>query len=530
MILSRLRPVALGLMVALPVHSASAQGTEPASSEIGFFDIFNFETIATSMMHTVMSTMRLFADIRYEQISFDPLAMRLTLLDLDVRPHLPGYAPDACTVTAARLSMAGQPLDRPDASRLRLAFDDVDVGMNCLPPEVRGMAFGIGLQEIKLPRLDLGIYYDYASGGAIMELSTDIQNVAALELFVDADYVSFRMDPDTEEPRLAVDLNAAHLTVDDRGAWALAGRILPPDVTNAEALQQIVAGAVAGVMSEANGLNTPQLSETQQRFTAEAGAVASGVASGNTRVVVATGIEGGALRIDEDTSRDFQALFDALNPTVSHHAPQLNAVVPVAELQAALNSEVLPENALELGRAMLTGVGTPRNVNRALNMLARASRGNDAEAAYLVADALAERDPETAYGHALRAAANNIPGALAVLDKAERGTSYEVMIELQNEATPGGPEPDLYNSALAMRQAARAYMNGTGRYRSYRAAYYWASMAAAAGDASGVAMRDEIEELMRVRGNANAWAEEIESLENGVLRDWIAQDIPARLQ
>ena len=116
-----------------------------------------------------------------------------------------------------------------------------------------------------------------------------------------------------------------------------------------------------------------------------------------------------------------------------------------------------------------------------------------------------------------------------MLDLAERGTSYDRMIEQQNEAG-GGPDPAVYGSVLAMRQAARGFLNGTGRYRSYRAAYYWASMAAAAGDASGAAIRDEIEELMRLRGDEAAWSKEITSLENGVLRDWINNDVPAGLK
>ena len=83
-------------------------------------------------------------------------------------------------------------------------------------------------------------------------------------------------------------------------------------------------------------------------------------------------------------------------------------------------------------------------------------------------------------------------------DEQGQADSYDRMIELQNEAG-GGPDPAVYGSVLAMRQAARGFLNGTGRYRSYRAAYYWASMAAAAGDASGAAIRDEIEEFIELR-------------------------------
>ena len=522
----RLRPALFCLALALPAQPALAQD----QARPGFFDIFNFETLTTSLMNTVMTAARTFADIRYQQVSFDPVAARLTLLDLDIRPHLPGFAPDACTVTAARATIGGQPLDRPHLSRFRISLDDVNVGLGCLPPEARGAVFGVGLEAISLSRADLTIRYDYASGGGTAELLADLDGVAAIEAFVDADYISFRLDPATEEPRLALDLNIAHLTVDDRGGWDLAKRVIPQGMQDPAALQQIVSGAVAEVITDANGVSTPQLSADQQRLVAEAGAVARGIAEGHRRLVLSTSIKTPPFRIDETSTAAFQPFFDALAPVVSGSAPQLSQAIPVAVLEEALNSETLPPNAMELGRAMLTGVGTPRNVSNGLKLLARASRKDDAEAAYLVAEALMERDPETAYGHALRAAANKVPGALAILDMAERGTSYETMIQLQNDATPSGPVPSLYASVLDMRRAARDYMNGTGSYRSYRAAYYWASMAAAAGDASGAAMRDEIEELMRLRGDADAWAEEITSLENGVLRDWIKRDLPSSLK
>jgi hypothetical protein len=81
-----------------------------------------------------------------------------------------------------------------------------------------------------------------------------------------------------------------------------------------------------------------------------------------------------------------------------------------------------------------------------------------------------------------------------------------------------------------VRRAARAHLLGTTRIRSYRAAYYWASVGAAAGDAASVAIRDEINTIMRLRGASAAWSEVQTSLENGVLRDWVGRDLPSTLQ
>ena len=93
-----------------------------------------------------------------------------------------------------------------------------------------------------------------------------------------------------------------------------------------------------------------------------------------------------------------------------------------------------------------------------------------------------------------------------------------------------GPEEALYSDLSAMRTAARDFLTGTKRPRAWLAAYYWSSMAAAAGDAAGAALRDEVVETMRLRGDADAWTKEASSIDAGVLRDWIGKDVPARLR
>jgi hypothetical protein len=72
-------------------------------------------------------------------------------------------------------------------------------------------------------------------------------------------------------------------------------------------------------------------------------------------------------------------------------------------------------------------------------------------------------------------------------------------------------------------------MIGNTRIRSYRAAYYWASVGAATGDAASARIRDEIDTKMRIRGADAIWSDVRTSLENGVLRDWVGRDLPGTL-
>ena len=235
------------------------------------------------------------------------------------------------------------------------------------------------------------------------------------------------------------------------------------------------------------------------------------------------------MRLNEASGDDPRALFEALAPSVSTTAPAVSSAINIAALQAAINSETLPANAYELGRALATGIGAPKNEGHALRLLAPLARDGNRDASLLIARLIGETRPADAYPHALLANAAGLSGALALTDSVERRLSYQQATDTQNTLT-SSPDETLYGDIGAMRTAAREYLIGVNRPRSWRAAYYWASMAAAAGDRGGAALRDEIDEMLRLRGDATAWRDDAEKLDNGVLRDWIAKDVPSRLR
>ncbi|MDF1716013.1 MAG: hypothetical protein P1U75_04975 [Antarcticimicrobium sp.] len=522
------RHLAAGAMTlaALPA-SAQDQAAPPPPARPSFWQMITAERLATGAMHSVMTWARLLADIRYDQLSVDPVAARATLTGIEIVPLIPGLPVDACRITAARVTINGNPLDRIGAGRLRLVLDGMDIAAGCLPPEGANMLRGMGFATLHAPWAELDLLYDHASGGVRARLSADFDRLASLNLSADLDYVSYRMDFETEEPVVAADLTHAELVLRDLGAWTLAQNFLPPELKQPGALGPVIAGAVAQAMAGANGPEMPA-SEKQRGFATQAGTVAAGFAPGG-RVVLSTSIADGPFRLDEASVESFRALFDALNPQVGARPTALQVALPVAALQAALNAEEPPADALAFGRALMTGIGAPRNPAQGLKLLLPLARAGNTEASLLIARGVAESQPANAYAHALRAAATNRPGALAILDRIERDLPYAQVIEAQN-VLMAGPEDALYGDLAAMRAAARDFLTGAGRPRSWRAAYYWASMAAAAGDPSGAALRDEITETLRLRGDAAAWAAETESLENGVLRDWMGKDVPARLR
>ncbi|GAA6202275.1 hypothetical protein [Aquicoccus sp. SU-CL01552] len=512
-------------LAALPVVAQEAEAPPPTRPS--FLQMITADRLATAAMHTLMNWARLLADIRYDQLSVDPVAARATLTGVEIAPLIPDLPPDSCRITAARMTINGTPLDRIDAGRMRLALDGMDVAAGCLPPEGANMLRAMGFATLHAPWAELDLLYDHGSGGLQARFSTDIARLASLNLSADLDYVSYRMNFDTEEPVFAADLTHAELVLRDLGAWTLAQNFLPAELKQPGALGPVIEGAVAEGIAGANGPEVPA-SAAQRAFAQQAGQVAAGFAPGG-RVVLSTAISDGPFRLDEGSVDSFRALFDALKPQVGVQPTALRGAVPVAALQAALDAENPPVEAMAIGRALMTGIGAPRNPAQGLRLLLPLARDGNTEASLLIAEGVAESQPANAYAHALRAAAANEPGALAVLDRIERELPFAEVIAAQN-VLMGGPDEALFGDLAGMRAAARAFLTGTGRARSWRAAYYWAAMAAAAGDASGAALRDEISETLRLRGDAEAWAAEAESLENGVLRDWMAKDVPARLR
>lgn len=521
------RPIALALCGALALSAAPAAAQQQPGQRLSLADVFTAEAIGTALLNTALSWARFLADIRYDQASMDPLAMQAVLTGVEISPLIPDMPPGACVITAQRLTIGGAPLDRLTEGRFRLALDGAQMGAGCLPLDAANGLRGLGFPQVSAGRIEVDYTYDYASGGARLTLTADLDRLADLHLAAQMDYVSYRMDFAREEPAIAADLRHAELTVRDRGGWSILRRFLPPDLREKGALGPVVEGGVTEILAEANRPDQP-LSEAQTAFAARAGRIAGRFGKDGT-FVIATRISGAPVRLDERSARRFRNLFGALNPVVARRAPQISQSLPVEALNAALQGQATPEDAFAHGRALITGIGAPRSVGAGLRLLAPLAREGNAEASLLIARAVETTRPEDAYAHALRAAAANLPGALALLDRIEHALPYAAVISAQN-ALMGPVDESLYGDLPAMRQAARAYLVGTARPRTWRAAYYWAAMAAAAGDAASAALRDDITEALRLRGDAAVWAPEAEALENAVLTDWVQRDVPALLR
>lgn len=493
------------------------------------WDVLSVETLATSFAHAVIGSARTLADIRYDGIRVDPMAARIEFTGLRIEPLLTDEY-GTCRIDAAQATLRGSAIDRIERGRFSLVLDDVAL-RGCLSREMAALAGLAGPGPIRAPRIEADLNYDYGSGGGDLRISADLERLVALQFHAELDYISYRMHPVTQDPVMAVDLVSAELGVTDLGAWAIARAFLPEDLKTPDGLSRTVTEGVRQFLQDANGFTDPTLSDAQQEFAGKAGAIVSAFGVDAPRIVIASTIEEPPLRLDEAAMQDFRSFFARLDPVIGTATPAIGRMIEAERLDAALKSQETPEDALALGRALITGTGAPRNLAEGLRLLRPLARAGDAEAAALVATALEALDPAAAYVHALRANAAGQTGMLALLNRVERDLPFEAMMSAQDSALDGDtPDPALYRDPRTLREAMRGYFTGTGRPRSYAAAYYWALMGAATGDASSRALRADIAEMMRLRGDAANWAEVAARLESAALRDWISSDVPAVLQ
>lgn len=518
---------ALSCALALPLHAQD----QPVETPVTIWDSVSLENILTLVVQSFMPTLRVFADVRYNQIDIDPVRNRMALVGIDVRPFLPYGEIDACTVTADALVISGQPVDRQQGYALNLSLEGVDFDFDCLPAEAHPVVGMLGVENIRLDRANVNINYDFASGGAMVHFGADVDELVALSGSADLDYISYRMDLDSEELMPAAHVNHIQITLEDRGLYAAGSRMAPPGMLDPAALEQIIPDTLQGVFNEMNGVESDALSTEQEAFINQAVLAAKSFVANPSQIVVETRAPNTPVRIGEGDFGDPKAMFTKLTPAIGTAPSAVFNGISTSDLQQAIDGLLPKERSLDVGRALLTGIGAPRNATLGLRLLDPLATEGIPDATFLMAKELQTNDPSNAYRLALHATSNGQSGSLSLLNDLENDIPLSKVIELQDIMLGGGgPVASDFASIGDIRRAARGHLLGTTRIRSYRAAYYWSSVGAAAGDVGAATIRDEIDTIMRLRGSDTVWAEIKTSLENGVLRDWVGRNLQSELQ
>lgn len=460
---------------------------------------FNARPLVEDLAQLIILGGRAGADVRYDALVYDPKSGAFSVEGLSV-------ATDQGAVTLGSARISAVSADDPVVD-MRIEFDDLTLDPNSvsLPPEVAVQFALLGLETVSAGgALELSYDLQRSDAAAMLSLEVDGLGRAAATVSLAGLHLQRDFEDPGAEPEPRGELVSASISVENRGALDAASALFggPLDEPSARQLAALASDQLRIFLTGAD-LAAP--GELQAAPTAEAEAFAQSVEDAITRFLVerdsiAISIAPDApapLTALEDLERvggDLNArleLLEALSPRASASPTALRPII--ADLAAA--------DGLAAAEALIDGVGAPRNLARAVEILTPLADGGDAAARLALARALVAQDGDAArraaYAQALQAEADGAPGAAgaaaslaADLPLGERlAVEAEVfdptgLAELRAAADAG--------DAAAMRRLGLSYERGDGVARHLAEAYRWAVLAAAAGDAAGLRLRDRL--------------------------------------
>lgn len=497
---------------------------------------FQPEIILRQFVQWGIVGLRTVADVRYDEMTVDPITGRLVLTGLDVA----GVGPaSACRVSVDRATLGFGAIDDIAHMRFRLEAAGLDVAPNCADMAGAPVVQAMAPDGLVADRVFAEMVYSFASGGGSLTFQADAPDLALIELVADFDYVAF-LNPDmvprpapepgdpprfrSNDPIPVVRLASAHLAIEDRGAFGRAAPFLPPEASSPDDVRLMIgAGLSQGFVQMNEG---QAATEAQARFARDlSGAAAEFVANGRP-LVIETRPENGPVTLDEDAFENPAELFAALAPRVGTRptppSQLLSADLVVQALTEDGRAGLSDTDRRVLGLALARGQGVPRAPAQALDVLG--DQISDPEIAMALAEASAANAPAQAYAHALTAASGGAAGALGLLDRIEAQLGPETYLPLQRDSA-AAPTDAEFASPGAVRAAAHARMTGAGSVRDYGGAYRLANLAAAVGDAASKSLLDEIDSKMRLSSADETWVALREQMRAAALQDWIDRDL-----
>jgi TPR repeat protein len=466
-------------------------------------------------------------DFTYSDISSDILSSTISMHGLKIYPDVPWPVDTPCVVSAERATIAGANPAQWDTMRVRLALYGATASPSCAMPELSQQLAATGTQQITLDRFEVELTYTVGPGRLLVSTQIGLADLAAVNVNLDFDYFAVKQHD------VAAMLSSASVSVEDLGLWQKIKPILPPPMTDPNAVAQIVQGGLTDALNAAGpGPKRPQALPPEQqdfvnsmvrevrRFVTDQGTIAIDVQPAQP------------VYLNAEIAEDLPHLITVLRPKVSNGVGSRTPLINAAKLKAALIAPQMLDNAerRSIGMALLNGIGAPRSPSTGRTLLKPMAEAGDGQAALAIAQDLMSEDPAAAYRMVLKAAQNKTEGAGRLLDTLEQNLTTAEVLALQAESLPV-PDEATFASISAMRHQAVAHLSGLGSQRSYRRALFWASMAAATGDASAARVISDIEDRMRFRGEAAAaaWRSEADAAGEEALEAWLSKGLAAKL-
>jgi|GEM_PF-1978597 len=507
-------------------QAADAQVSTPVEQR-SIWELFSFDAFAHRMVQSAIVAARTQADITFENLSTNPFTSELALTGLGIWPVLPYDQDFNCEIKIDRLSLASVPFDHVSEVAGTADAIGVTITPECLPPDaaqVTSVLKASGVETLSFDRVHLHFDYDLPSAAAKISIEVSNQDLASINALLNFSYLSLEIRDDDTDPNPIMFLTDGRIEVEDRGAWAIASKMMgeevPPAVLATMLSQQMTQG-LAGM----NG-DDPSLNAEQEAFVLSAGNTVTSFLNKPGRIVLEIDPMDGEVFIDTAKLENPKELFSLLRPTFSTRAKVRNEVLTSRLLQLANDPSTegfSDEDRMTAGRAIITGVGAPKLANLGAEILRPLADAGNGEAALLVANALANKDPATAYRFAIIAGAANETAALGLMDKLESKLALPDVIAIQSNLI-AEPKPLAGITRLSeLREASLAHLNGKGVTRSYPMALYWARLSAAASDDAATAILRSLNQRAAAMGKAGTsqWAEVAAKVDRAALGNWV---------
>ncbi len=515
----------LCLVSALALAGGTAQA-QTASQIAGAEAALNFVQRLAATYAVLVA--RAAVDLTYESLTIDSSGQETVINGLVLRPRLDWDSEGACTISIERIAATSS----PDLDLLESVIEvsGATVPAACFDPGTGAMLSSFGYSTLDIDRAAMTLAYHVPSSGADVLISADISDAADITVSADLEYVWFTGLLEGDDPEPVAKLSTAEIVIENAGLWERVTPLLEGQFGDLTQLPQMMGPMLSPMLAGPDGSLGAQEQAFVDNLTAE---LARFVENGD-RIVLTMAPEGGVW-LEEDVLATPNSTIAALQPEISAAPLAIRGVIAPDMLATAMaGGEGMDEAArIEAGQALITGVGAPRARAEGIALLAPLAEAWNAEAALLVAEAEAETgDAATAYAMALRAMAGGAAGAIGLADGIESRLSPAEVIAAQAEAMQAWPdlgalisvkeEAEGTGDIAALRRLAFLTASGQGMPRSYREAYYLASLAAAGGDEAAAALRDRLDARFTdaMEGRDAVWGEAADAAASAALTAW----------
>lgn len=507
----------LALIICLIGSPAAANGP------VTWSELLAPDRLMQSLAQSVTLTIRSFLDVTYTALDVDIRRGAVTVRNIQAYPRIAATDFADCRVDIRRLEIIGAGLASPESIKLDLRADDLRMSNTCMMPPVSVKLAEAGLPTLRMPRAVLQLNYHVPSAKTQITGFAVADDLAELSFDVGLDY--FWIDASSSEPYPVIFLERAEITLRNLGIWKLINEAMPAEALNPEVAPAILQLGTAQFLVEA-GANEPfavamsaQIAQAWSAFLLEPTMLA---AAFEPEIPVFVD-----LAVFEDRPGE---MLSQLAPTISATPVTRTSPLSVDLLRSALSgsTNLSAEDRLKAGLQLATGIGAPRNIDAGIALLLPLAVMGDKAAlealAALRADAFKAEDYER-----MAVIAVGEPDVLALLDDLEARIGLAKTLTLQPDLETN-PSFDGIASARDLRSRALDHLEGSRVPRSFARAAYWAYLAAAAGDQIGQDILADIAGRKLTEQDSDAWEAVDRVAAARALEDWIALDIPARLQ